>query len=61
MEKIPLVRPIKKTKERAQVNKIRHGSYNRYHNNTKIMRDNYKQLHAKKLDSLEEMDKFLER
>ena len=25
----------------------------------KIMRDNYKQLHANKLDSLEEMDKFL--
>ena len=27
----------------------------------KIIRDNYKQLHANKLDNLEEMDKFLER
>ena len=26
-----------------------------------IMRDNYKQLYANKMDNLEEMDKFLER
>ena len=37
------------------------GSYNRQHQNTKTIRDYYKQLYANKKDNLEEMDKVLEK
>ena len=36
-------------------------SYNGHHRNTRIIRDYYEQLYANKMDSLEEMDKILER
>ena len=59
----PLVRLIKKKRERTQINKIRNEKGEVSTDTTeiqRIMRD-YKQLYANKMDNLEEMDKFLEK
>ena len=59
----PLTRLIKKNRERAQINKIRYEKEATM-DTTEIkrtIRDYYKQLHANKMDNLDEMDKFLER
>ena len=59
----PLARLIKKKREKTQINRIR----NKKEVTTAtaeiqmIMRDYYKQLHANKMDNLQEMDKYLEK
>ena len=59
----PLARLIKKRREKTQINGIRNEK--EVTTDTaeiqRIMRDYYKQLHANKMDNLEEMDKFLEK
>ena len=58
-----LARLIKKRRERTQINKIRNEKVEVTTNTTEIQRimsDYYKQLYVSKMDSLEEMDKFLE-
>ena len=59
----PLARPIKKKREKIQINRIRNEK-GKVTTDTaeikRIMRDYYKQLYANKIDNLEEMDKFLE-
>ena len=60
----PLARGIKKKRERAPINKIRNEKGDVTTNTVeiqRIIRDYYKQLYTKKVDNLEEMDKFLER
>ena len=60
----PLARLIKKKRERTQINKIRNEKGEVTADTAEIqsiLRDYYKQLYAKKMDNLEEMDKFLER
>ena len=60
----PLARHIKKQRERTQINKIRNEKGEVTTDTAEIqntLRDYYKQLYASKMDSLEEMDKFLER
>ena len=60
----PLARVIKKQKEKNQIKKIRNENREITTDNTeiqRIIRDNYQQLSANKIDYLEEMDKFLEK
>ena len=60
----PLARLIKKKREKTQINRIRNEQGEVTTDTAeiqRIMRDYYKQLYAKKMDNLEDMDKFLER
>ena len=59
-----LNRPIKKQREKNQINKIRNENGEIITDNTemkRIVRDYYKQLYANKMDNLEGMDKCLEK
>ena len=60
----PLVRLIKKNKEKNQTNKIGNEKGEVTTNNAEIQRiigDYYEQLYGNKMDNLEEMDRFLEK
>ena len=60
----PLGRLIKKKRERTQVNKIRNEKGEVTTDTTeiqRIIRDHQNPLYTKKMDNLEEMDKFLEK
>ena len=60
----PLSRPIKKKRERTQINTIRNGRGEITTHTTeiqRIVRNYYKELYAKKCENLGEMDKFLEK
>ena len=69
MEKInkidkPLSRPIKKKRERTQINTIRNEGGETTTDITEIqrsVRNYYKELYAKKCENLDEMDTFLEK
>ena len=59
----PLARLIKKKRERTQINKIRNEKGEVTTDTAEIqsiLRDNYNQLYANKMDHLEEMDQFSE-
>ena len=60
----PLDRLIKKNREKTRMNRIRSEKGEITTDTSeiqRIMRDNYKQLYANKMDNLKEMDKFLEK
>ena len=60
----PLARLIKKKRDKNQINKIRNEKGEVKTDNAEIqsiLRDYYEQLHANKMDNLEEMDRFLEK
>ena len=60
----PLARLIKKKREKNQINKIRNEKGEVTTDNAEIQRikrDYYEQLYGNKMDSLEEMDRFLEK
>ena len=60
----PLVRLIKKNKEKNQTNKIGNEKGEVTTNNAEIQRiigDYYEQLYGNKMDNLEEIDRFLEK
>ena len=60
----PLARLIQKKREKNQFNKIRNEKGEVKTDNAeiqRIIRDYYEQLHANKMDNLEEMDRFLEK
>ena len=57
----PLARLIKKQREKNQINKIRNENGEITTGNTemqRILRNNYQQLYANKMDNLEEMENF---
>ena len=60
----PLIRLIKKKREKNQMNKVRNEKGEVTTDNAeiqRIMRDYYKQLYSNKIDNLEEVDRFLEK
>ena len=60
----PQARLIKKKREKPQINKIRNEKGEVTTDNAEIwrsIRDYYEQLYGDKMDSLEEMDRFLEK
>ena len=61
---IPLVRLIKKKREKNQINKIRNVKGEVTSDNAeiqRIIRDYYEELYGNKMDNLEEMDRLLEK
>ena len=59
----PLARLIQNKREKNQINKITNEKEVTTHNEEiqRTMRDYYEQLYGNKMDSLEEMDRFLEK